>query len=100
MKIEAVSIDIFHSELAQTPGLLLERFNDACAPRAKFIVSRVDVDGKYPMNSRFEGPPSSAKENGPNVIELNGTDTAPWIYPPNLEAQRIAVQLLSPLHIP
>src|SRR5262249_58772262 len=98
MKIEAVSIDIFHRELAQTPGLLPQRFNDSCAPRAQFLVSRVDVRRKYPVNSRFKGTASSAEENC-DVIARDGADIAPWIQPTNLEAERIAVMLLSPLHV-
>src|SRR5262249_46280451 len=78
VKIEAVSVDIFHSELAQTPGLLLERFNDSSATRAQFFVSRVDVRRKYPVNSRFEGAASSAKENR-DVIARDGADIAAWI---------------------
>src|SRR5215472_6844898 len=78
VKIEAVSIDIFYSELAQTPGLLLERFNDSCASRAQFLVRRVDVRRKYPVNSRFEGAASSAKEDR-DVIARDGADIAAWI---------------------
>jgi len=78
VKIEAVSIDIFHSELAQTPRLLLERFNDSCAPRAQFLVSRVDVRRKDPVNRRFEWAASSAKENR-DVIARDGADIASWI---------------------
>src|SRR5258706_15552767 len=63
VKIETVSIDVFHGELAQPPRLLLERFNDSCASRAQFFVGRVDVRRKYPMDSRFERAASSAKEN-------------------------------------
>ena len=78
VKIEAVPIDIFHSELAQTPGLLLERFNDSCAPRAQFLVSRVDLRRKYPVNSGFEWAVSSAKENR-EVVARDRTDIAAWI---------------------
>jgi hypothetical protein len=78
VKIEAVSIDIFYRELTQPPGLLRERFNDSCAPRAQFLVRRVDVRRKYPMNSRFEWAASSAKENR-DVIARDGPDIASWI---------------------
>ena len=98
VKIEPVSIDIFHGELAQTPGLLLERFNDSCAARAQFLISRVNVRRKYPVNSRFEWAASPAKENR-DVIARDGADIASWIQPSNLNAERIAVMLLSPLHV-
>ena len=75
VKIEAVSIDIFHSELAQTPGLHLERLNNSCTPRAQFLVSSVDVRGKYPVNSRFEWAACPAKENR-DVIARDGADVA------------------------
>jgi hypothetical protein len=78
VEIEAVSIDIFHRELTQTPGLLLERLNDSCAPRAQFLVRRVDLRRKYPVNSRFEWAASSAKENR-EVIARDGADIATWI---------------------
>jgi hypothetical protein len=75
VKIEAVSIDIFHGELAQTPRLLLKRFNDACAPRAQFLVSRVNVGRKYPVNSGLEWAVSSAEEDR-EVITRDGTNVA------------------------
>jgi hypothetical protein len=78
VKVEPVSIDIFYRELAQTPGLLLERFNDSRAARAQFFVRRVDLRRKYPVNSRFEWASSSAKENR-EMIAGDGADTASWI---------------------
>jgi hypothetical protein len=46
MKIEAVSIDIFHGELAQTPRLLLERFNDFCTASVHWVFAP-DIDATY-----------------------------------------------------
>ena len=97
-KIEAVSIDIFHGELVQTPALLLERFNDSRAPRAQFLVSRINVRCKYPVNSRFKRAASSAKENH-GVVARDGADIASRILPTNLEAECVAVMLLSSLHV-
>src|SRR5947207_3121595 len=50
VKIKAVAIEVFHSELTQTPGLLFERLNDSRAQRAQFIVCGIDVCRKYPVN--------------------------------------------------
>ena len=98
VKIESVSIDIFHGELAQTPGLLLERFDDSCPSRSQFLVRRVDVRRKYPVHRRLEWAASSAKENR-DVIARDGADIATWIQPTNLEAERIAVVPLRALHV-
>ena len=50
------------------------------------------------MNSRFEWAVSFAKEYRHGRTR-DGTDIASWIQPTNLEAERIAVMLLSPLHV-
>jgi hypothetical protein len=98
VKIEAVSIDVFHGELAQTPRFLFERLDDICAAGMQFLIGRIDVRRKYPANSRFEWPASSAKENH-HGFARDGTDIAPWVQSANLEAECITVMLLSALHI-
>jgi len=54
VEVEAVAVDIVHSELTQSPRLAFERFNDACSPRAKFVVGGVEVRSKDPVDGRFE----------------------------------------------
>jgi hypothetical protein len=98
VKIEAVSVDIFDCKLAQTPRLLLERFNDSGASRAQFLVRRIDVRRKYPVDRGFEWADSPAKENR-DVSARDSADIASGIQPTNLEAERIAVVLLGSLHV-
>src|SRR5436309_1993271 len=61
VKIEAISIDIFHGELTQPPGLFLERLDDAGAQRAYVFVRAVDCRAKDPVNGRAEWTCSAAK---------------------------------------
>src|SRR5205807_2079118 len=97
VKVEAIPIDIFHGELTQTPGFFLERLHDSGAQRAQFLVGGVDFRRKYPVNGRFEGTRSSAKEDR-DVVTRDGTDISSCVEPTDLEAERITVMLLRPLH--
>jgi hypothetical protein len=81
VEVETIPIDVFDGELAQTPRLSLERFDNACAPRAKFRASRVDVRGKDPMDRRFE-PTASPVEENRDVVARDGADIAPGISQP------------------
>jgi hypothetical protein len=98
VEIEAVSIDIFHGELTQTPGLLLERFNNSRTQRAQFVICRVKVRRKYPVNGGFEWLASSAKEDC-DLIARHSTDLPSRVKPADLETERIAVMLLSSLNV-
>src|SRR3989442_802988 len=98
VKVEAISIDIFHGELTQTPGFLLERLNDSGAQRAQFLVGGVDFRRKYPVNGGFEWTRPSAQEDR-DVVTRDGTDISSWVEPTDLEAECIAVMLLCPLHV-
>jgi hypothetical protein len=98
VKIKAVSIDVFHGELSQAPRLLLQGFDNPRTPRAQFVKRRVDISGEYPVNGGFEWAVSFAEENG-EAIAGDGADAASGIKPSDLEAERIAVMLLSPFDI-
>jgi hypothetical protein len=50
------------------------------------------------MNSRLERPASAAKENR-EIIPRDCTDFVVRQKPTNLEAECVAVMLLSPLHV-
>src|SRR3954469_7115054 len=63
VKVEAIAVDVFHGELAQTPGLCLERLDDPCAPRGKFVVRGVDVRREHPVNGGLERARPPAEED-------------------------------------
>src|SRR5690348_9191992 len=78
VKIEPVSIDIFHRELPQTPRLLLQRFNDSCSSPTQFLISCVDLRREYPVNCRFKGAFSSAEEND-GFIARDSANSSAWV---------------------
>src|SRR2546428_7224028 len=85
VKVEAISIDIFHGELTQTPGFFLEGLHDSGAQGAQFLVRGVDFRRKYPVNGRFEWTRSSATEDR-DVVTALYTDLHSWRGPPGRTA--------------
>lgn len=98
MKIEAISVDIFHRELAQAPGLLLERIYNSRAQRTQFLMGRVYIRRKYPVHGGFERTYPFAKENH-DVVSRDGTDLSSGVKPANCETERVAVMPLSSFHV-
>ena len=86
VKVEPVSIDVFHSELTQTPGLALKRFNDSCTKGLQFGVCGVDICGEYPVNGGLERLASTPEENS-HIIARHGTDLLSGDQPTNLETE-------------
>src|SRR4029077_6349656 len=76
----------------------LEWLHDSGAQGAQFLVGGIDFRGKYPVNGRLEWTRSSAKEDR-DVVTRDRTDISTWVEPTDLEAERIAVMLLRPLHV-
>src|SRR2546425_6180058 len=98
VKVEAISIDIFHGELTQTPGFLLERLNDSGAQRAQFLVGGVDFRRKYPVNGGFEWTRPSAQEDR-DVVTRDRTHISSWGEPTTPRAESIAGMLPCPPHL-
>src|SRR5215218_5316785 len=98
VEVEAVAINVLHCELPQTPRFLFKRLNDPRARRTQFFVCGVNVCNRHPVNGRFEGLGSLAKENR-DIVTRYSTDLLSGVEPTNLETECITVVLLSPFHI-
>jgi len=93
MEVEEVAVEVLDGELADAPGLGLERVDDMGAGRLEILVGGVEVFGEDPVDGWLEGGFSSAEEEGGFPVD-HGTDFFAGGEPCDLEAEDVAVVLL------
>jgi hypothetical protein len=98
VEVETVAVEVFHRELAQAPGLLLERRGDAGATGAELGVRGVDVGREDPVDNGLEGANTAPKEDHA-LIAGDRSDAFVGLKPANLETERVTVMLLRALDV-
>src|SRR5271166_2497538 len=98
MEVEKIPIQILHGELPQSPRLCLQWIDDLRTQRHQFLVRRVDVLRKDPVDGGFEWRLPLPEENY-HLVAGDGANFFAWVKPSDLKAQSIFVMLLRAFNI-
>src|SRR5436190_6420937 len=98
MKIEAISVEVFHCELPQAPRLFLQGLHDPRPQCSQLLVRCVDLRREDPVDRGLERA-GALPEKDCNLIAGYRAEITFRNQPSDLESKVVAVILLSALHI-